>query len=44
MNLDLTKFQTDKVTIFIPELLKQTCPSGAYGFNAMTLIFVLCHT
>ena len=26
MNLDLMKFETDKVTIFVPELLKQTHP------------------
>ena len=34
MNLDLTKSEIDKVTIFIPELLKQT-PPGTYGFNAI---------
>lgn len=26
MNLDLMKFETDKVTIFVPEFLNQTCP------------------
>ena len=26
MNLDLMKFDTDKLTIFVPELLKQTHP------------------
>ena len=29
MNLDLMKFQTDKVTIFVLELLKHTHTQGA---------------
>ena len=38
MNLDLMKFDTEKVAIFVPERLKQTRPGQApvaYGFNVM---------
>ena len=36
MNIDLTKFEADKVTIFVPELLKQQC-SGHDLEPVMTL-------
>ena len=36
MNLDLMKFETAKITMFVPELLNQTCP--AYQLESMVLM------